>query len=559
MAEISVLINSIETWSIVIFVIFAVYMNIAGARKNKEGRSLFSIFIVVILILLSDVVGARFIGNTSQKGFFIHELTVILGFIFIYILQYQVFWYMMVRINSVLEQSGKKIISIVWLISASVVILSAIICLLFLGRNGFYYCFDENNNFIKADGIWLLHLFYIIIFVIYSLCVLVNRKNIGKLREYVNFIYPPLLALFIEIVHPEYRFINISIVLGCFILLVQYVIRRIRLSSENKENVNLNEEKSIQISLSDSKKVVHIFIVNPEAGGVKDVSELRKILSRISNFEYFVFTTRGQGEEGNLVRQIIQYFPNEKIRFYCCGGSGTIRNVLNGIDDFSKVEVAFYPKGLTNDYLKNFGENQAYFQDIIKLITGKVIKVDYIRTNDGVALNTLSTGIDSELVQYVEKYRNLSIFGQFVPTVLAFIKAGLLSKPKNYEVYMDDVKYEGAISEIIWGKGLCIGGAIWFADKQDIFSGEASYVVGGKNGGLESMIVFLALMSKDVKRREKYFKTGKSVKMRIRRLDNKPFMMDFDGELGQPHTEWEAEIVRKGLNLVIPREVTYHE
>ena len=48
---------------------------------------------------------------------------------------------------------------------------------------------------------------------------------------------------------------------------------------------------------------------------------------------------------------------------------------------------------------------------------------------------------------------------------------------------------------------------------------------------------------------------GNFEKVKIRRKDRMPFAMNMDGELLEEHDEWEAEIVRKGLHLVVPKGV----
>ena len=157
--------------------------------------------------------------------------------------------------------------------------------------------------------------------------------------------------------------------------------------------------------------MTHIFIVNPYAGEKTFADDLRRKLKEIKNLKYFVFNTKRAGDEEALVRRILHIFQDEELRFYCCGGSGTMRNMLNGFDDLEKAEIAFFPCGLTNDFLKVFGENEARFHQIEELIEGDVIQVDYIRTNHGVALNQFSTGLDSSHAIKFEEYRSLAALG----------------------------------------------------------------------------------------------------------------------------------------------------
>ena len=48
---------------------------------------------------------------------------------------------------------------------------------------------------------------------------------------------------------------------------------------------------------------------------------------------------------------------------------------------------------------------------------------------------------------------------------------------------------------------------------------------------------------------------GHCSNIRLRRKDGMPFTMNFDGELVSDIREWEAQIVKQGLHLVVPKGV----
>ena len=299
----------------------------------------------------------------------------------------------------------------------------------------------------------------------------------------------------------------------------------------------------------------HIFILNPYAGKTMFAENLREKLAQIEGLDYFVFITRYAGYEKELVKKICHYFGNEKLRFYCCGGSGTMRNMLNGFEDLSEAEVAFYPCGLTNDFIKCFGGKQKHFYQIEELINGDVISVDYIRTNEGVALNTLSMGMDSNYATKMEGYRMASIFGKHIPYILALLYVILISKPQEYEVYIDGKKMEGRFTEILVGNGCVLGGSIRFIPQADIRDGKATYMI-VNNKGLFSLVVNLA--RKNYQGIQKYAESGLCESIRIRHKDGSPIVMNFDGELVRDVRDWEAQVVHKGLKFVVPKGGSVH-
>ncbi|MGN0160252.1 MAG: diacylglycerol/lipid kinase family protein [Lachnospiraceae bacterium] len=302
--------------------------------------------------------------------------------------------------------------------------------------------------------------------------------------------------------------------------------------------------------------MIHIFIVNPYAGQKTFADDLRLKLKSIENLNYFVFNIRRAGDEKNLVKRVLHIFQDEKLRFYCCGGSGTMRNMLEGFDDLEKAEVAFFPCGLTNDFLKVFGENESRFHRIEELIEGDVIEVDYIKTNHGVALNTFSVGMDSKNVEGFETYRISSAFGEQVPYYLALLYSVFFSKNVDYEVYLDDEKVEGRFAEVFWGNGYVLGGNLFLAEKACVTDGKAAYLIVPDQRGIKLLQTILIAQKNDFNRLKNRVYCGMSRNIRIRRKDGQPFMMNLDGELISGSEEWTARIVRKGLHLVVPKGVS---
>lgn len=301
--------------------------------------------------------------------------------------------------------------------------------------------------------------------------------------------------------------------------------------------------------------MVHIFIVNPYAGQKTFADGLRSKLEEIEGLNYFVFNTRYAGYEKVLVKKILHIFKDEKLRFYCCGGSGTMRNMLNGFENPEEAEIAFFPCGLTNDFLKMFGENQERFHHIEELIWGDVISVDYIRTNHGISLNTVSCGFDSEFVDRLERYRILTAFGSEVPYFSALFSALFISKTQEYEVYIDDKRYQDRYAEVFFGNGCTFGGNMHFAVQTSINDGEGIYLMAPPVKGAGTLPILKALVSENEEKLDGLTYRGVGKTMRIRRTDGKAFSMNFDGELEEPHAEWKLQMVKKGLRLVVPKGV----
>lgn len=301
--------------------------------------------------------------------------------------------------------------------------------------------------------------------------------------------------------------------------------------------------------------MLHIFIINPFAGRKTFADDLRTKLASIEGLNYFVFNTRYAGYETELVKKIQHIFEGEKLRFYCCGGSGTMRNMLNGFDNLSEVEIAFFPCGLTNDFLKMFGEDASRFGQIEELINGDIIDIDYIRTNHGVSLNTLSTGLDSNCLRKMDDFRILRFLGNDVPYSVATVYSIFVSKTEEYEIYLNGEQLNGKFAEIFIGNGCIFGGSLYFAEHTCVNDGKAIYSIVGNKRGFGLLEVMLALTGKKYEKYPKIMSCGECDSIKFRRTDGQPFSINQDGDIISGVTECEAKIIHKGLRFVVPKGV----
>ncbi len=305
--------------------------------------------------------------------------------------------------------------------------------------------------------------------------------------------------------------------------------------------------------------MLHIFIVNPYAGNMDFAKSLREKLSTIPELSYFIFNTRSAGYEKEIVGKLQHFFSDEKLRFYCCGGSGTMRNMLNGFQNFDNVEIAYFPCGLTNDFLKVFGEDEKRFYDIEELIHGEILDIDYIKTNHGIALNTLSLGMDTDFNEKLKNWQLLKSFGANVPYILAMLHALVLTKSQNYEIQIgeEESRKNEAVTELFFGNGHMLGGILHFDDNADIRDGKALCRYLRSRTGLRNIPIAKALATNNQKKLASYSQiaTDYCERLSIRKQDGTSFSLSFDGEMVYNIKECRAEVVRQGLHMVVPKGV----
>ena len=300
----------------------------------------------------------------------------------------------------------------------------------------------------------------------------------------------------------------------------------------------------------------HIFIVNPYAGNMTFANNLRQQLEQISDFEYFLFNSRYTGNETELTEKILHFFPDEPLRIYACGGSGTARNVLEGIGENPNVELAFYPCGMTNDFLKAFAQkDRERFYDIKELIYGDVIKVDSILTNHGRALNTFSCGMDADIMQYIAKQHPVRTVGIRIPYAAYTFQALLRLKRMELKIRVDGKEMNGNYDEICWGNGCVLGGSLCMPEGFEPDDGLGSYVLIPARGHLAFVRILIKLIRQKSDYIRKNARVGTAKKMRITRTDKGEIVANLDGEMVAATGDWNIEVRPESVKFVVPRGV----
>lgn len=299
----------------------------------------------------------------------------------------------------------------------------------------------------------------------------------------------------------------------------------------------------------------HIFIINPYAGTIDYSERIRKILNKKENFEYLVFDTEYKGHETELAERMCELFADEYIRFYACGGSGTFVNILNGIQDFEKTEIAFFPCGLSSDFAKCFGSDQVHFHNINKLIDGEPMYMDILEFGKHRAINSFSVGVDALVARDVDKFRLFAYLRNGFSYKIAGMKNFLLSRAKHYEVEVDGKRYDGKYTLIYIGNGICYGGKYFPLDNADPSDGEVELVM-VRNMSLFEIFKMLGYYEEGNREMMKQFaQIVKGSEFRIKTKGRKEMLCSFDGETAE-EMEVAGSVHTRKLRMIVPKGVT---
>ena len=113
----------------------------------------------------------------------------------------------------------------------------------------------------------------------------------------------------------------------------------------------------------------HIIIINPKAGVNNEPAKIKENVEKnFVGLEYEIYFTKGPKDATNFVRNYLSN-NNDEVRFYSCGGDGTLNEIANGMIGFDNAQLACYPIGSGNDFIKYFGKVES-FLDFQALING---------------------------------------------------------------------------------------------------------------------------------------------------------------------------------------------
>ena len=204
----------------------------------------------------------------------------------------------------------------------------------------------------------------------------------------------------------------------------------------------------------------HVFIINPTAGKAdsrQKIYDMADALRRKHDLDVQCILTKKQGHATEIARRLCD--SGEELRFYACGGDGTVNEVANGIIGYDNAAMTAIPVGTGNDFLKNFGDDLEKFRDAENLWDGPQFPMDAIDVNGRVALTIACSGIDARVARDVHKYSESPLLdgksSYIYSLAVNFLFKGIGS---HWTVTLDDVAVTGDWSLVAVCNGRYYGG-----------------------------------------------------------------------------------------------------
>lgn len=174
----------------------------------------------------------------------------------------------------------------------------------------------------------------------------------------------------------------------------------------------------------------HIFIINPASGKENLTEKLtQQIQSTERASECEIYITKGPGDATDYIKAYCSEHQ-EPVRFYACGGDGTLHEAVNGVAPFPFAAVGCIPCGSGNDFVKYYDHKDA-FLDVQSQINGQEHSIDLIRVGDRYAINAVHFGLDSCVANLIIQNRRKKIIGGkhvYLSSVIISMFVGLKHK-----------------------------------------------------------------------------------------------------------------------------------
>lgn len=296
----------------------------------------------------------------------------------------------------------------------------------------------------------------------------------------------------------------------------------------------------------------HIFVINPAAGQGKSLDFIKAKIETVAKkyeLDYEVYITEKKGDGIEYVEERAK--SGEELRFYACGGDGTLYDVVNGAYGYKNVQVAVVPLGSGNDFIRLFG-TQEEFLVLEDQIEGVPVEFDLIKCGNEIAINQCSMGMDAEVCAMQGKIKKFPLVTGEGAYYIGCLYAIMRKFHNKFTITIDDNE---VISKdclfCFCGNSRWYGGGFMAAPHAQPDDGLLDFVIVEANISRAKLVTLL----NKYKRGEHLdwdittFKRGKKLTIH----SDSPAAVNVDGEC-KFITDTSFELIEKGMTFVVPRK-----
>ena len=303
------------------------------------------------------------------------------------------------------------------------------------------------------------------------------------------------------------------------------------------------------------------FIINPKAGSSNYLLKIKDIIENYfkeSGEDYEITETEYKGHAEELVKAEAE--KGEPVRVYGFGGDGTLLELVRGAAYHDNVEIGIFPVGSGNDYVKSFGDKEA-FMSFENQLKGESIYVDGIESENGCAVNICSLGLDANVAYNMVKFKKVPMVSGPLAYDLSLVKCLMSKIGEDLKVMITtkngEINMEGTYLFALAACGRYYGGGYMGAPKAVLNDGELDFVL-IKKPPLYKIPKFAAIYKKGEHighpALEEYLTFVRGYEMEVEAA--KPAVCNYDGECVIKDRE-KFTIAKNMVKFILPKGVTY--
>ncbi len=207
--------------------------------------------------------------------------------------------------------------------------------------------------------------------------------------------------------------------------------------------------------------MLHIFVINPKAGKMNPADLLTPpIRTAFANLDdpYEIYVTNGVGDATRFVAETCARNSEQALRFYSCGGDGTLHEVVQGMAEYPNAQLGLIPCGSGNDFIKMLPSELDYF-NITAQATGQATPVDLLKVGDSYCLNVVNLGLDADAANYMTEFKRLPFVSGPMSYNLGLAKSICMPLGHKLKLTLDDGEViEGQFLLTVAANGSFYGG-----------------------------------------------------------------------------------------------------
>ena len=201
------------------------------------------------------------------------------------------------------------------------------------------------------------------------------------------------------------------------------------------------------------------FVYNPIAGKGRSVQFRTALEGRLRalGVEHAFHETRTRRNAIDIARKLTAGVADAPLDLVAMGGDGTLNEVLNGIQDPSKVRLGLIPCGSGNDFATVAGIPQTPEGALDLLLHGEAKPTDFLECGGVRGINAIGTGIDVEILR---RYARMKLLKGSAAYLASLILTLFSYRPKAFREAVEGGEKPHRAFIACCGNGQCIGGGI---------------------------------------------------------------------------------------------------